>query len=257
MKKTNYITVLVILIIILFLYILYLQHYSGNIEGLTDVLTQTTTNNNPTNPIDSLQKQFILYLNSIKALTFTNDPAKTPDNFSRVMFSNIFFTVNNQPFDINKFIGYYLKNTNTVDIVFNENMAQTVDKKSGFPGKITTKVSDNSKYNGIDFNTVINTAYKSLSNNISNIDVVRNPNIKTNPNGPMLTKIAINSNFKITVNGKDFKINEKVVPIDAVINLLLVDVESIDITIENPGELYNYLDKNTNVPIASVISLKS
>jgi hypothetical protein len=257
MKKTNYITILVILIIILFLYTLYLQYYSSNVEGLTDVLTQTTTNNNPTNPIHSLQKQIILYFNNINALTFTNDPAKTPDNFSRVKFSNIVFTVNNQHFDINKFIGYYLKNTNSVDIAFIKNITQTADKKSAFPGKITTKVSDNSKYNGIDFNTVINAAYNSLSNNITNINVVRNPNIKTNPNGPMLTKIAINSNFKITVNGKEFKINETVIPLDAVINLLLVDVESINITIDDPAELYNYLDKNTNVPLASSISLKN
>jgi len=257
MKKQTYVIILVILILLLFSYIYYLQHYSNHIEGLTGVLTQQSTNNNPMSPIDSLITPFLLYLNNITSLTFINDTANIGDNFARITINNIKFTVNGQPFDFNGFINYYLKNTNKVDIGINPILKQDITKRASFPGKIISKVSDNTQYKGLDFNSIINSGYGFIANNITNIKVTRNPKENVNLTGPTLNKISINNNFMITINGNELKIGEKVIPLDIILNLGLVDVESVDITVKNPEMLHNYLDKKTQIPLSSEISLKS
>jgi hypothetical protein len=257
MKKQTYVIILVILIVLLFSYIYYLQYYSNHIEGLTGILKQQTTNNNPTNGIDGLIMPFLLYLNNITSLTFVNDTANISDNLSRITINNIRFTLNGQPFDFNRFINYYLKNTNKVDIGINPTLNKDIKQLTSFPGKIITKVSDNTQYKGLDFNSIINSSYRFINNNITSINVTRNPKENINLNGPILNKITINNNFMITINGKEFKIDEKIIPLDIMLNLALVDVESVDVTVKNPGILYNYLDKKTNIPLASEISLKS
>lgn len=252
MKKSRYIIILVILLIVLFAIGVYL--HNNIYEGLTsDVVTQKTTNNTTTTNMIDFNILVPSLLDTVNTLTFIVDPAKTKNTSPRVTISNINFTHKGQAFDMNGYINSILMNVNTIDIIPNSANAIKPNNYDKFPGKVVTKVSDNSAYQGTNFNEFINLVYVYFKNKTNNINIVRTPyNTKIDNNAPDPFRIKFNNNFRVTVNGLPSPL-----PFDVVLNTYLNDVTSIDVTTKDLTKINELIDKSTKAPLSSTIQLKN
>jgi hypothetical protein len=251
MKKSIYVIILITSIIILFAYSLYLHRNTFFIEGLTDAITQKTTNNSPTTNLIDYKTIIPKMLESIDTVTFINDPSNK-NTAPRLSISNMNITLDGKPIDSNLIINNYLMDTNTIDIVLKNNSVSIIDY-STFPGKVVLKKSDNSPYTGVKFNDIINSLHKYFKGDIDNINVTRQPfNPIVNNKAPVVNKIKFNNTFKVTMNGQTPPI-----PFDAIMNSYLNDIDKIDITSKDLNKINKFMDSKTNVPIISTISLKN
>jgi len=238
-------------IIILFGYGLYLHSNSFFIEGLTNAITQKTTNNSPTTNLIDYKTILPKMLDMIDTITFIND-TPNKNTAARLSISNMNITLDGKPFDSNLIINKYLMDTNTIDIVLKNNSVSITDY-STFPGKVVLKKSDNSPYNGVQFNDIVNSLYKYFKGDVDNINVTRQPfNPIVNNKGPVTNKIKFNSNFEVTMNGQP-----PAIPFDAIMNAYLNDIDKIDIKTKDLSKINKFMDSKTNAPIISTISLKN
>jgi len=251
MKKSKYIIILVILLILLFAIGVYL--HNNIYEGLiSDIVTQKTTNNTTTTNMVDFNTLLPSLLNTVNTLTFIVDPAKTKNTSPRVTISNINFTNKGQAFDMNGYINSILMNVNTIDIIPNSENGINTNNYDKFPGKVVTKVTDNSAYQGTNFNEFINLVYVYFKNKTDNINIVRTPyNLKVDKNAPEPNKIIFNNNFSVTVNGAPPPL-----PFDILLNTYLNDVTSIDIITKDLSKINQLVDSATNSPVSSTIQLK-